>query len=350
MTDPRPAQRFSEEPAAELDSGYQDPRPAQSFPEAQASRPLDDESAAEADLAASLSRPKRRRWGLLGLLGGGLLLGGVEAAHSTFTAALDGDWLAGAWSLLLLAGLGLAGKAIAKELLRLRHLRRHDALRERLDEITEATPQQAQRLAETLRDRLDLETDHPHWQSYLAAKDDHHGGAEQRVLIAHHLLAPRDREARRLIARMSGDTAVLVAASPLGLLDMALVAWRNLAMIDRLARLYGLELGYASRLKLFRQVLYNVAFAGTSELASDIGMEWLSMDLAGRLSTRAAQGLGVGLMSARLGLKALGLSRPLPFEAGEAPRLVELRRELWQRLSRLDDASSKAREKQRRDV
>jgi putative membrane protein len=149
---------------------------------------------------------------------------------------------------------------------------------------------------------------------------------------------------------MSGDTAVLVAASPLGLLDMALVAWRNLAMIDRLARLYGLELGYASRLKLFRQVLYNVAFAGTSELASDIGMEWLSMDLAGRLSTRAAQGLGVGLMSARLGLKALGLSRPLPFEAGEAPRLVELRRELWQRLSRLDDASSKAREKQRRDV
>tara|TARA_B100000700_G_scaffold11609_2_gene11731 strand:- start:538 stop:1590 length:1053 start_codon:yes stop_codon:yes gene_type:complete len=350
MTDPRPAQRFSEEPAAELDSGYQDPRPAQSFPEAQASRPLDDESAAEADLAASLSRPKRRRWGLLGLLGGGLLLGGVEAAHSTFTAALDGDWLAGAWSLLLLAGLGLAGKAIAKELLRLRRLRRHDALRERLEEITEATPQQAQRLAETLRDRLDLETDHPHWQSYLAAKDDHHGGAEQRVLIAHHLLAPRDREARRLIARMSGDTAVLVAASPLGLLDMALVAWRNLAMIDRLARLYGLELGYASRLKLFRQVLYNVAFAGTSELASDIGMEWLSMDLAGRLSTRAAQGLGVGLMSARLGLKALGLSRPLPFEAGEAPRLVELRRELWQRLSRLDDASSKAREKQRRDV
>lgn len=350
MTDPRPAQRFSEEPAAELDSGYQDPRPAQSFPEAQASRPLDDESAAEADLAASLSRPKRRRWGLLGLLGGGLLLGGVEAAHSTFTAALDGDWLAGAWSLLLLAGLGLAGKAIAKELLRLRRLRRHDALRERLEEFTEATPQQAQRLAETLRDRLDLETDHPHWQSYLAAKDDHHGGAEQRVLIAHHLLAPRDREARRLIARMSGDTAVLVAASPLGLLDMALVAWRNLAMIDRLARLYGLELGYASRLKLFRQVLYNVAFAGTSELASDIGMEWLSMDLAGRLSTRAAQGLGVGLMSARLGLKALGLSRPLPFEAGEAPRLVKLRRELWQRLSRLDDASSKAREKQRRDV
>ncbi|MDI4636627.1 MULTISPECIES: TIGR01620 family protein [Halomonadaceae] len=350
MTDPRPAQRFSEEPAAELDSGYQDPRPAQSFPEAQASRPLDDESAAEADLAASLSRPKRRRWGLLGLLGGGLLLGGVEAAHSTFTAALDGDWLAGAWSLLLLAGLGLAGKAIAKELLRLRRLRRHDALRERLDEITEATPQQAQRLAETLKDRLDLEADHPHWQGYLAAKDDHHGGAEQRVLIAHHLLAPRDREARRLIARMSGDTAVLVAASPLGLLDMALVAWRNLAMIDRLARLYGLELGYASRLKLFRQVLYNVAFAGTSELASDIGMEWLSMDLAGRLSTRAAQGLGVGLMSARLGLKALGLSRPLPFEAGEAPRLVELRRELWQRLSRLDDASSKAREKQRRDV
>ncbi|WP_136253884.1 TIGR01620 family protein [Onishia niordana] len=342
MTDPRPSQRFTVDPTLETGLGQQDPRPATAFPDTQASRPL-EEDAAETDLASSLARPRRRRWGLMGLLGSGLLLGAVEAAESTFTAALNGDWLAGAWSLLLLAGVGLAGKALTKELLRLRRLRRHGALRDHLAELSQAKPDEAQRLAESLRDRLGLDSDHPHWQGYLAAQDDHHGGAEQRVLLAHHLLAPRDREARRLIARMSGDTAVLVAASPLGLLDMALVAWRNLAMIDRLARLYGLELGYASRLRLFRQVLYNVAFAGSSELAGDIGMEWLSMDLAGRLSTRAAQGLGVGLMSARLGLKALGLARPLPFENGEAPRLVELRRELWQRLSRLDDAASQKR-------
>lgn len=54
-------------------------------------------------------------------------------------------------------------------------------------------------------------------------------------------------------------------------------------MIDRLCRLYGLELGYAGRLRLLRGVLYQMAFAGA-----------------------------------------------------QAPRLADLRRELWQQLRRLE--------------
>lgn len=75
---------------------------------------------------------------------------------------------------------------------------------------------------------------------------------------------------------MSGETAIMVAISPLTLVDMALVAWRSLAMVDRLCRLYGLELGYASRLRLFRNVLHNMAFAGASELATDASMDMLA--------------------------------------------------------------------------
>jgi uncharacterized protein (TIGR01620 family) len=62
-------------------------------------------------------------------------------------------------------------------------------------------------------------------------------------------------------------------------------------LINRIATLYGIELGYYSRLRLFRLVLLNIAFAGASELVREVGMDWMSQDLAARLSARAAQGL-----------------------------------------------------------
>ncbi|EPW2013040.1 TIGR01620 family protein, partial [Shigella sonnei] len=104
----------------------------------------------------------------------------------------------------------------------------------------------------------------------------------------------------------------MIAVSPLALVDMAFIAWRNLRLINRIATLYGIELGYYSRLRLFKLVLLNIAFAGASELVREVGMDWMSQDLAARLSTRAAQGIGAGLLTARLGIKAMELCRPLP--------------------------------------
>ncbi len=69
-----------------------------------------------------------------------------------------------------------------------------------------------------------------------------------------------------------------------------------------------LNWGYYSRLRLFKLVLLNIAFAGASELVREVGMDWMSQDLAARLSTRAAQGIGAGLLTARLGIKASGVS------------------------------------------
>ena len=120
----------------------------------------------------------------------------------------------------------------------------------------------------------------------------------------------------------------MIAVSPLALVDMAFIAWRNLRLINRIANLYGIELGYYSRLRLFRLVLINIAFAGASELVREVGMDWMSQDLAARLSTRAAQGIGAGLLTARLGIKAMELCRPLPWLDNDKPRLGDFRREL----------------------
>ncbi len=120
----------------------------------------------------------------------------------------------------------------------------------------------------------------------------------------------------------------MIAVSPLALVDMAFIAWRNLRLINRIARLYGIELGYFSRLQLFRLVLLNIAFAGASEVVREVGMDWLSQDLAARLSARAAQGIGAGLLTARLGIKAMELCRPLPWLEDDKPRLADFRRQL----------------------
>ncbi len=70
-------------------------------------------------------------------------------------------------------------------------------------------------------------------------------------------------------------------------------------------------------------------------MIADTGMDMLSMDLAGRMSTRVAQGVGgVGLLTGRLGLKAISLMRPLPWQSGQQPKLSEIRKDLVLRLTR----------------
>ncbi|WP_227369806.1 YcjF family protein [Halomonas sp. M20] len=341
MNDPRPQQRFTlDEPGS---ATLRDPRPAEHYAVELSSTPLEDEYVPEdtdTALARSLARPRKRRWGLLALLTGTVTLGVVELGETLYTSSMSGDLLSGAWSLLGILALGLGGMALMRELWRLRRLRRHAALRRDLETLEGSPGRDGRKLANHLREQMHIDKDDPHWQAFLQAHESHHDARETRQLLAHHLLAPRDREARRLISRMASETAVLVAISPLTLIDMLLVSWRNLAMLDRIAALYGLELGYASRLRLFRNVLSNMAFAGASEMAADASMDLLSMNVAGKLSTRAGQGLGVGLLSARLGLRALRVTRPLPFDEGEAPRMADLRSELWHRLRRLETPSS----------
>ncbi|MGK0547322.1 YcjF family protein [Halomonas cupida] len=338
--DPRPSVRFAEQDDATIGS-FPDPRPGQRFDEGVDSRALTPTPPATADddqvdLAGTLGRPRKRRWGLVTVLLATTGLGAAELVTGVPQTLAGGDLLATGWQLLGLTAIGLGGLALMRELFRLKRLKRHDQLRLALAQMHERSPKQALALARRLKTQLTLGDDDPHWHAFEAAREAHHDGQDLQQLVAHHLLAPRDREAQRLISRMSGETAVMVAVSPMTLVDMTLVAWRHLAMVDRLCRLYGLELGYAARLKLLRSVLYQMAFAGATELATDASVQMLSLDLAGRLSARAAQGLGVGLLGARLGLRTQRLVRPLTFSPEQRPRLADLRRDLWRQLRRME--------------
>ena len=337
MTTPQPRRHFSlDDPQETRDGPDAELRQRKTFTPTDHHQPLPPTAEEKALPEARLGAPRKRRWGLMLALGGGAVLGTLELATGIPEAMAQSQWLTMAWQAFGIGLIGLGGLSLLKELGRLRRLKRHDRLRSDLAELPERSAKQAQQMAEQLKRQLKLADDDPHWQAFRGACQPHHSGEEIQTLLRYHLLAPRDREAQRLITRMSGETAIMVAVSPLTLVDMALVAWRSLAMVDRLCRLYGLELGYASRLRLFRHVLHNMAFAGASELATDASMDMLSLDLASRLSARAGQGLATGLLSARLGLRAQRLCRPVAFTAEEQPKLSDLRQDLWRQIKRLD--------------
>ena len=337
MTDPQPRRNFRlNDTPGDLAEQEASLRQRQRFEATDAHQPLITAAEEQALPATSLGTPRKRRWGLMFALAGGATLGTIELVTGIPEALSQSQWMTMAWQLFGIGLIGIGGISVLKELGRLGRLKRHDRLRSDLAELPQGSPRQARKMAEQLRQQLKLSDDDPHWQAFQRACQPHHNGEEIQTLLRHHLLAPRDREAQRLVTRMSGETAIMVAISPLTLVDMALVAWRSLVMVDRLCRLYGLELGYASRLRLFRNVLRNMAFAGASELATDASMDMLSLHLAGRLSARAGQGLATGLLSARLGLRAQRLCRPVAFTPEEQPKLADLRQDLWRQIKRLD--------------
>ena len=63
----------------------------------------------------------------------------------------------------------------------------------------------------------------------------------------------------------------MIAVSPLALVDMAFIAWRNLRLINRIATLYGIELGYYSRLRLFKTGIAEYRFCRSQRTGARSG-------------------------------------------------------------------------------
>ncbi|RAT16158.1 MULTISPECIES: YcjF family protein [Lonsdalea] len=288
-----------------------------------------EDGVAEAAVSGAL-RPRRSLWRRMAMVGVALfgasaLAQGIQSLHQAW---LNQDWISlggiAAGTLIVGAGVG----SLAMEWRRLYRLRQRAEARDRAAELLHSHGMGAGRaFCEHLARQAGLDHGHPAMQRWLASLHETHNDREVVALYAELVQPVLDVQARREISRSAAESALMVAVSPLALVDMAFIAWRNLRLVNRIAGLYGIELGYFSRVRLFRLVLLNVAFAGASELVREIGMDWISQDLAARLSARAAQGMGAGLLTARLGIKAMELCRPLPW-LDDKPRLGDFRREL----------------------
>ncbi|APG49741.1 TPA: TIGR01620 family protein [Providencia stuartii] len=326
---------FSEEDiAAEAEklrkARHFDPQEQHKFTPVEIEAEQDEQEGEVESLINEALKPKRSFWRRLVGTAVGIFAVSVMAQLGIWihTSWVTQDWTAlgtaAAGGLIVVAGVG----SIATEWRRLYRLKERAQERDIARELLHSHGMgQGKVFCEKLAKQSALSEQHPAVQRWQATIQETHNDREMVELYSKLVQPILDEQARKEISRSSAESALMIAVSPLAIVDMAFIAWRNIRLINRIAAIYGIELGYYSRIRLFRMVLINIAFAGASELIREVGMDWLSQDITARLSTRAAQGIGAGLLTARLGIKAMELCRPLPW-IDDKPRLADFRGQL----------------------
>ncbi|MEA2028571.1 MAG: TIGR01620 family protein [Campylobacterota bacterium] len=126
------------------------------------------------------------------------------------------------------------------------------------------------------------------------------------------LLSPIDAKAQKAIQNASLQAALSTAISPLPLLDMGLIAWRSVRLTREIAMLYGYRPNTLATMMLLKKGLFNIAFAGVSQLAIELSHEATSTTLVSKISHSTGEGIANGILLARLGYGIMEACRPLP--------------------------------------
>lgn len=277
------------------------------------------------------SRPRRwwMRWGTLfwsaasGLVALGLGLAVTRLIEDLFAHSQSLGYFAA-----ILAGLaGLALLAIIiRELAGLARLASVDTARDNAVRAIESDDRsQGQTVVSEL---LSLTRKMPNLARGRARLEGHRGdiidGRDLVLLTERELMTPLDQEARRLIGNAAKRVSVITAVSPRASVDMLFVLFNAVSLIRKLANLYGARPGMLGFIRLFRHVISHLAVTGGMAATDSIIQQVIGHGVAAKLSARLGEGVLNGLLTARLGLAAMDVTRPLPFSALPRPSLNDL--------------------------
>ena len=149
-------------------------------------------------------------------------------------------------------------------------------------------------------------------------------GRDRVQLAERELMEPLDAEARRLVLAAAKRVSLVTAISPRAAIDMLFVLINALALIRKLAVLYGGRPGTIGVLRLFRQVISHLAMTGGVAVTDSLLQQIIGHGVAARLSARLGEGMLNGILTARLGILTIDVTRPLPFAELPRPALNDL--------------------------
>lgn len=138
------------------------------------------------------------------------------------------------------------------------------------------------------------------------------------------LLVPLDRQAQAQIAIAARRVSLVTAVSPRALVDVLFVLVACARLLRAIAGIYAGRPGTLGLLRLARQVLNHLVLTGGMAAGDAVVQQVLGQGLAARLSAKLGEGVINGMLTARIGLAALAVCRPLPFVEATAPTLSDV--------------------------
>ena len=144
------------------------------------------------------------------------------------------------------------------------------------------------------------------------------------ALAESDLLATLDQTARREIEAAARQVAMVTALVPLALADVATALFANLRMIRRIATIYGGRSGTLGSWGLLRRVFSHLLATGALALGDDLISSVAGGGILSKLSRRFGEGVINGALTARVGIAAMEMCRPMPFVALPKPKVTNL--------------------------
>ncbi len=147
--------------------------------------------------------------------------------------------------------------------------------------------------------------------------------AESLLALAEtRLMTPLDAEATREVEAAARQVATVTALVPLAFADVIAALTSNLRMIRRIAEIYGGRAGTLGAWRLTRAVLTHLVATGAVAVGDDLIGSVAGGSVLSRISRRFGEGVVNGALTARVGVAAMEVCRPLPFSEGKRPSVT----------------------------
>ncbi len=273
--------------------------------------------------------PKRGKfWGVFWAAVGSLIVLAIGAAAYEFVAGLVARYTWLGWIAVGLMAIVVAGLLIfaLREVAGLSRLQRIDGLR---DDAELAWETHERPRAENVREKLTaLYRNRPELDRARTLIDERAGDSPDAdallTLLERETLRDLDAQALEAVKTGARSVAAATALLPVGLLDAAAVLYINVRMVRQVAATYGGRAGWLGSWRLLKQVAFHLAATGAIALSDDLLGAVLGGGALAKISRRAGEGLLNGALTARIGVAAMEVSRPMPYRALSKPSVKDV--------------------------